>query len=148
MHIKILIFKCFVYSQILYTPSFSLRIMKKQTHAKKQVKKEEKQEEAFQTTIPEGKWKGTVLIIVLFLGALAFVYTLSNDRFSGVTGNVIAEKYKDSKASESFLETLSVLDGIDAKYNISLADYKKGYIQLKNEPRYPQPFNIGDIQKY
>lgn len=120
--------------------------MKKQILAKKQAKKEEKPAEQLQTTIPEGKWKGTVLIIVLFLGALAFVYTLSND--VSVTGNAISEKYKDSKASESFLQTLSALDAIDATYNVSLVDYKRGYIYLKNEPRYPKPFNMADMQAY
>ncbi len=127
--------------------------MTRKQSKKQQTKKVMGETRLLQSTIPSGKWKGTVLIAILFVAALAFVYTISKGNTT-LTGNAISdkyklsEKYKTTKASNSFLATLSALDDMDLSFHTSITDYTKGLHYIYANPRYPNPFNSPEIARY
>ena len=50
-------------------------------------------------------------------------------------------------SSSDFGALLAQLDAIDARHNVSLNDYHNGLTWLRSHPRWPNPFNVPEIEQ-
>lgn len=47
----------------------------------------------------------------------------------------------------TFDEAVKKISQIDSRHNISFSDYEKGLFYLRAKPRYPNPFNVAEMQE-
>ncbi len=83
-------------------------------------------------------WKGTVLIIALFVVLAAAVILFVKPGYL---------KGALSTTDSDFKQAVEKFNQIDASHNISFSSYEKGITYLRLHPRYPNPFNFDEMEQ-